>query len=141
MPGKVTVIRHSQQLAAIKSSPQGGVYRDLFRRAVKVQNRAKRNLERAPRRIDTGRLRSDIHIQMLIIDGHVVARIGFNVFYGLFVHDGTGVYGPRGAPITPKRAKYLRFRPKGSKGWVYVKVVQGMKPNPFLQDALPAAKG
>lgn len=141
MPARIRVVRHNRQLQAILSSPSGGVYKDIFRRAVKVQNQAKRNLERPPRRIDTGRLRSDIHVQMVIVGGLPVGRVGFNVFYGVYVHDGTGIYGPKGTPITPTRAKFLRWKKKGGKGYVYAKVVKGMRPNPFLKDALKVAKG
>lgn len=141
MVARVRIVHHQDQVNAILAGPTGGVYKDIFRRCVKVQNKAKRNLERAPRRIDTGRLRSDIHVQMIIVGTHPVGRVGFNVFYGLFVHEGTGIYGPKGIPITPRRAKFLRWKNKTGKGYTYAKVVKGMKPNPFLKDALPAAKG
>lgn len=139
MPTKVRIVRGPSQVKAILNSPQGGLYKDIFRRATNVQNRAKKNLERAPRRVDTGRLRSDIHVVMVTINGVPAARIGFNVFYGLYVHDGTGIYGPKGTPIFPKQAKMLRWRTKGGK-YVYATSVKGMKPNPFLKDALPAAR-
>lgn len=140
MTAKITVVRHPAQIKAILSSPLGGVYQDIFRRSVRVQNKAKLNLERPPRRIDTGRLRSDIHVQMIIVKGVPIGRVGFNVFYGVFVHEGTGIYGPKGTPITPKQSKFLRWRSK--KGtYVYKPSVKGMMPNPFLRDALPAAKG
>lgn len=137
--GRVTVVSDRGALQAILVSPTGGVYKDLFRRATKVQNQAKRNLERAPRRVDTGRLRSDIHVQMLLVAGKPVARVGFSVFYGVFVHNGTGIYGPKGTPIRPKQAKMLRWKNKKG-GVIWAKEVKGMKPNPFLTDALSAAK-
>ena len=126
-------------LAAILTSPQGGIYKDIFRRCVKVQNQAKKNLERNPRRVDTGTLRSDIHVQMLQVGTKPVGRVGFNVFYGLYVHDGTGIYGPKGMLIRPRVAKVLRWKSK--KGTVmYALSVKGMRPNPFLKDAVSAAK-
>ena len=139
MPVTVRVVRDPKVLQQILVSPQGPVYQDIFRRCVKVQNRAKQNLERAPRRIDTGRLRSDIHIQMVTVDGAPAGRVGFNVFYGLYVHNGTGIYGPTGTPIFPTTAKWMSW--KGKKGRVYARSVKGMQPNPFLADALVAAKG
>ncbi len=139
MAARVRVVHHPKELTAILTSPQGGVYKDIFRRCVKVQNQAKRNLEREPRRVDTGRLRSDIHVQMIMVGGKPIGRVGFSVFYGLYVHEGTGVYGPKGAPIVPKKAKYLRWRAKNGK-FVYAKKIMGMKPNPFLKDAVNAAK-
>lgn len=140
MAARVKVVRHPAEWQKLMSSPDSGVYKDLYRRCVRVQNKAKRNLERAPRRIDTGRLRSDIRIQIVIIDGRPIGRVGFSVFYGLYVHEGTGIYGVKGMPIKPRRAKLLRWRPKKS-GYVYAKAVKGMQPNPFLTDAIIAAKG
>jgi hypothetical protein len=136
---KVRIVRDSQALAVLLSSPSGGVAKDMYRRGVNVQNRAKRNLERQPRRIDTGNLRSDIHVQLLSLGGKPAIRVGFNLFYGVFVHDGTGIYGPKGTPITPRVSTYLRWKPKGG-GWMYAKSVKGMRPNPFLADAVVAAK-
>jgi len=135
-------VRHvpdKRALAILLNSPSGGVAKDIFRRCKKVEARAKQNLQRAPRRIDTGHLRSDIHSELLTIGGHPVGRVGFNAFYGIFVHDGTGVYGPKGTPITPKQAKMLSWKNKLGKR-VYAKQVLGMRPNPFLKDAVSAAK-
>ena len=140
MSVRVRLIRHPDQFHALLTSAQGGIFKDLHRRALKVQTQAKRNLEREPRRVDTGTLRSDIHIQMLTVGKVLAARIGFNVFYGVYVHDGTGIFGPKGQPITPKMSKFLRWKTK--KGTVvYATSVKGMRPNPFLKDALKAAKG
>lgn len=69
-----------------------------------------------------------------------MGRVGFNVFYGLFVHEGTGIYGPKGSPIVPIKSKFLRFKIKHGR-YIYAKSVKGMQPNPFLRDALSAAKG
>jgi hypothetical protein len=135
---KIRIVKTPQQMAVILSSPSGGVYKDIFRRCTNVQNKAKKNLERAPRRIDTGRLRSDIHVQMLMKGKTPLGRVGFSVFYGLYVHDGTGLYGPKGHMIKPKNGKFLRWKSKH--GWVYAKAVRGMKPNPFLKDAVDAAR-
>jgi hypothetical protein len=68
------------------------------------------------------------------------------VHYALYVHDGTGLYGPKKTVIRPKNAKALVFKSKvyGAKrgkfaGKVVVKSVKGMKPNPFLANALDSA--
>ena len=136
---RVRLVRDRAALNALLTSPQGGVAKDLFRRATNVQNRAKRNLERQPRRVDTGNLRADIHVQVLTFAGKPAVRVGFNLFYGLYVHDGTGIYGPKGTPITPRSAKFLRWKSKSGK-WMYARSVKGMRPNPFLADAVVAAK-
>ena len=47
-----------------------------------------------------------------------------------WVNDGTGIYGPRGQRITPKRAKFLHFHWKGRE-W-FLKSVRGQKPQKFV---------
>jgi hypothetical protein len=58
----------------------------------------------------------------------------------IYVQRGTGVFGPKRRRITPKRAKFLRFKPKGGNAYIYRRSVAGMKPNPFLTRGLRAAK-
>jgi len=131
---------NSRILAAYLSSPAGPVAKDLFRRGKKVEAKAKKNLDnRSPRRVDTGRLRSSITTQLLNVGGKPVVRVGTNVYYALWVHDGTGIYGPKGTYIYAKRAKYMSWKTKGGKR-VYAVKTKGMKPNPFLKDAVMAAK-
>ena len=135
---------HRLDLAAVRallSDPTGGVVRDLLRRGLRVETQAKRNLGGVggPKRIDTGRLRASIATQVVRRNGLPAVIVGTNVNYALAVHDGTGIYGPKGRPIRPRRAKRLRFRPKGSRKYVYAKQVKGMRPNPFLANALSAA--
>ena len=137
---------HQLDLGAVRTllnSPTGGVVRDLLRRGFLVETQAKRNLGGVggPKRIDTGRLRASIATVVVHRNNTPAVLVGTNVNYALFVHDGTGLYGPRHAPIRPRRGKYLRFRPRGSKRWVYARQVKGMRPNPFLTNALPAARG
>jgi hypothetical protein len=126
-------------LHAMLSSPSGGVAKDLFRRGKKVETRAKLNLQRNPRRVNTGYLRSSINTQLISLGGKVSVRVGTNVEYAVFVHDGTGIYGPKGARIYPKTAKVLAWRTKSGRK-MYATSVAGMKPNPFLADAVIAAK-
>jgi hypothetical protein len=127
-------------LHALLQSPNGGVAKDLFRRGKKVETKAKQNLQRAPRRVDTGLLRSSINTQLTNEGGHLSVRVGTNVYYALFVHDGTGIYGPKGSYIYPHSAKMLSWKTKGGKR-IYAVRVKGMKPNRFLADAVSAAKG
>lgn len=60
------------------------------------------------------------------------AAIGSNVLYALWQEEGTGIYGKRNAPITPKRAKMLRFETKAGK-IVFARSVRGTKPKEFLK--------
>ena len=130
---------HQLDLGAVKTllnSPTGGVVRDLLRRGLLVETQAKRNLGGVG-----GRLRASIATLVVTPNRTPAVLVGTNVNYARFVHDGTGVYGPKHAPIRPRRAKFLRFRPRGSKRWVYARQVKGMRPNRFLLNALPAAAG
>lgn len=128
--------------------------KDLLRRGFKVQARARLLLGGAgpahPKRVDTGQLRSSIQVRLLEhggSGGSPLVRIGTGLKHARFVHDGTGVYGPRHRPITPKTAKVLVF-PSGTygakrgkfKGLVVVRSVKGMRRNRFLKDALVAAR-
>lgn len=131
--------------AALKrflASPRGGLARDLLRRGFKVATAAKRNLAggaSGPKRIDTGRLRSSIGPPRLTTrNGELAVLVGTNVFYAVYVHNGTGVHGPRRQPIRPRFKKLLKFK-IGNKT-IYAKQVQGMEPNRFLSRALREAK-
>ena len=137
---------HQLDLGAVQqllTSRQGGVVRDLLRRGLLVETQAKRNLGGigGPKRIDTGRLRASIASVVVTRNNRPAVLVGSNLNYALFVHEGTGVYGPKHAPIRPKRAKRLRFKPRGSRKWVYARQVKGMAPNRFLTNALHAARG
>src|SRR6185369_1835637 len=134
-------LEHKLDLNAIKAiyaSPQGAAVKDLFKRGLRVESAAKKNLQEFPQRVDTGRLRSDIHTELIAVQGKYTVRVGTNVYYALFVHDGTGIYAPRHQLIRPKSKKVMRW--KGNDGFVYAKYTRGMIPNPFLKNALPAAK-
>lgn len=115
----------------------------MLRRGLLVETQAKRNLGGigGPKRVDTGRLRASINTQLVVEQGIPRAVIGTNVYYARWVHDGTGLYGPRHAVIRPKRRKFLRFRPHGSRRYVYARSVKGSPGNPFLRNALHAARG
>lgn len=140
--GSVT-IRHKlkqQKVHAMLASPDGGLAKDMLKRALRVQTKARQNLSRPPRRVDTGALRADIQIEPFRWRGYPAFRIGTNKKYARFVHDGTGIFGPEHHYIVPKNGKFLVFTPKGELKEVWTKRVKGMEPNPFLKDALPAAR-
>jgi len=78
-------------------------------------------------------------------------EVGPTVDYGLYVHEGTGKYGPKKRPykIEPKRKKALKFKKQGSTftagGSTFTQVGRnmirksvihpGIKPQPFMDDA------
>lgn len=122
---------------------QGGqVYQAIDRTGRDVANQAKRNAN-----VDTGVMRAGIRNETNTESGRIVARISTPVEYGLYQHEGTGIYGPRHRVITPKKGRFLRFevsgptgpRQRGDRGQsnvVYARYVRGVPPNPFLYNAL-----
>lgn len=93
--------------ATIRRATITAVGRDMLRRGYRVEKAAKKRISHSPRRIDTGRLRSSVTTLPIVRGNAPGARVGTDVEYALFVHNGT------------------RY----------------MVRNPFLTDALPAAKG
>jgi phage gpG-like protein len=91
--------------------------------------------------VDTGRLRSSIGTTVEATAVGPVAVVGTDVEYAIFVHEGVGIYGPRGAVITPTRGRFLVFTPRGAPGPVFARSVRGSPGVPFLRDALRAARG
>lgn len=150
MPAKVTHKFNKAVMEKILTSPQGGVAKDLLKRGVRVQSRARRNLSgltgSGPRRVNTGHLRSSITVKLIPQPKDLIVRVGTDVYYAKWIHDGTGLYGPQHKLIKPRNSRVLAFKSKvyGAKkgkyaGWVFAKSVKGMKPNPFLKNALAAA--
>lgn len=67
-------------------------------------------------------------------------EVGPSVYYAVYVHDGTGLYGPKKKKfvIRPKRKKALKFVFQG-KEMIRAKVEQeGQKAQPFMDDAWAA---
>lgn len=125
--------------------PNGAVYQDMRRRANKVTNLARRL---AP--VDTSRLKLSISYEMGTVGQDVIARVGSNVKYALYIHEGTANAGT--GYIYPKNARVLRFpiinktgsgrrryKAGATQQYAYAKRVKGIKPQPFLRDALIAA--
>lgn len=57
-------------------------------------------------------------------------NISTSIKYASWVNDGTGIYGS-GKPITPKRAKYLRFEINGNV--IYAKSVKGQRGQKYVE--------
>lgn len=127
----------------------GAVWADVEEGGLNVERGAK---QRCPvskativvngQRYSGGRLRSSIHV----IREREKRRIsvGTNVLYGPYVEYGTGVYGPKGSPITiePRTKRYLSWiGPDGGRRYAKRVTVQGMRAQPFLNPALEAERG
>lgn len=136
---KIHHMYNAARMHAILQSPSGGLARDMMKRGLRVQTRARLNLLHSPRRVDTGRLIASIEVHLIVFHGYPAVSVGTDVEYALFVHEGTGIYGPRHHMITPKHGKFLVFRGKDG-NLVFARRVKGMPPNPFLANALSAAR-
>lgn len=110
-----------------------------------VVNEAKRECP-----VDEGTLRGSItHVSTVDSRGAKVV-VGSPLPYAEYVHEGTGIHGPKGTPIVPVTKKALKFkwdgpggavRSKDKRGYVFAKSVKGQKPNPFLARALRTVMG
>src|SRR5688500_19538142 len=115
-------------------NPAGPVVRMVARVGLEVVAEAKR---RVP--VDKGLLRASIMGRVSITRKAVTATVGSPLEYALYVHQGTGLYGPKGYYIRPrKKGGVLRFKPKGASAFVFAKFVRGQRPQRFLVEALEA---
>ena len=84
------VVIKDREMQALLEGPNGPVGKDLIRRCIKVQNKA-RTL--AP--VDTGNLRGSITYEVAKKGRNLVGFVGTNVPYAIFVHEGTRHIAPR----------------------------------------------
>lgn len=129
------------EIDRILRSPDGDVARYVRRVA-----EATRSLAVAEAPVDDGPLRASLRVQLETTGSQVKAWVYSNLEYSIWVHEGTGIYGPRGAPIRPKRGRFLVFEarnarttPRGRGSLVFARQVRGARPNRFLLRALQQA--
>lgn len=126
---RVHIHLNHANIARVTSAPGGEVDLAVRRAAGITRDRAKRNLT-ADGSVDTGRLRQSVRYQRLPASGRTVNyEVGTDVFYGIFLEKGTRAHGPR-------RARVLRFKPKGSNTFVFAKRVRGIRATRWLTRAL-----
>ncbi|AXQ60642.1 tail completion or Neck1 protein [Gordonia phage MelBins] len=130
----------------------GQIARDKARLGERWGDRVGRRVQNAARRrapVDSGALRNSIEYVVDVGPNSTRVTIGSALPYARYLHEGTGIYGPQGTPIVPVTREVLKFQVKGSSGrrrgrdapWVFAKSVKGVKPNPFLVDALVEVMG
>lgn len=130
MPSTVWVNINHTEMHRLLRSPVGPVGRMVGRvesRTVQVARII------APK--DSGRLAADIHAEHEPLSPRgYVAHVGNSpeIYWAWFQHQGTRAHGP-------KRARAMRFRPKGESGWVFARWVRGVEPDPYLVTALRIA--
>lgn len=94
-----------------------------------VQGEAQNELQNSPARVDTGNLKNRIDFKLAQDpdnNNETCVVVGTNVYYGVYVHEGTGIYHPNGRK-TPWRYKDAKGR------W---HTTRGMKANRFLKNAV-----
>lgn len=97
-------------------------------------------MNEAPRK--TGTLKRSIHAEVASLggfSGKVIQDTGV-AKYGPIVHNGSGIYGPKGEPIIIKPVNKKALFWKGAKHPVKRSVVKGMKPRPFMKNAFEKKK-
>ena len=89
MPRRVVVVEHPAAFSRLMTGQNGGVARDLARRAIRVQNQMKQNASGRPGpNIDTGRLKGSITWEIREDPDGLEARVGTNVEYALPLETG-----------------------------------------------------
>lgn len=97
----------------------------LTNASVVFSNQSKRE---AP--VDTGNLRRNITYKVQPDGSQSEVKAGTN--YAIYQEEGTGIYGKRGTYITPKRAKFLRFKVKSGE-YVFARKVKGVRGKWFMK--------
>lgn len=130
MPATVRINVNHAEMTHLLRSPAGPVGRmvgRVERRTVQVARII------APK--DSGRLARDIHGEQEPFSPRgYVAHVGNSpeVYWAWFQHQGTRAHGP-------KRARAMRFKPKGESHYVFATWVRGVEADPYLVTALRLA--
>lgn len=115
--------------AAAPEKVTAGLNGWVAKTALRTERAAKQNVP-----VRQGVLQNSIHTTT----GTLQARVAPSAKYALYVHNGTGIYGPNKRPITPKSARVLHFVSGGRD--IFVKSVKGQKANPFMAKAYKEVK-
>lgn len=82
----------------------------------------------------TGKMASSTQItEMRVASDRVTVHVECGVDYGAYQDQGTGIYGPEGRPIRPRRARVLRFDWPAAGGVVFAHEVRGSEPTRWWQ--------
>lgn len=113
-------------------SPAGPLARNMLTRGNRVRREARRRINS-----QSGALARSITVDVVVENGGAGVRVGTSLHYARYVHDGTGIYGPRHRPIKPTRKKALAF--SAGADTVIVASSPGQRGTQFLREALSAA--
>ena len=126
----VRVTMHRAAIADFLHSPSQPIHRAVASRVRKTDA-----IAAATAPVDEGRLRNARNSGVRDEGSRLVGFVAFTVEYAIYHAKGTGIYGPEGRPIKPKKGKVLAFRTKAGV-MVYARSVKGIPPNPWLVNAL-----
>lgn len=115
----------------ILNAPSGMVGQYLARLGREVATSARR---RAPHA--SGQLAGSITSEVQGRGGSLQAVVTANARHAMWVHEGTGIYGPRGRYILPRSGKFMTWQEGGE--WVVARRVAGIPKRPYLRDAMEA---
>lgn len=102
---------------------------EASRKAARATARRVQNEIRALGRVNSGKMVSSVTVQGPRQGGETTTfTVGSDLFYFWIQNDGTG-------PIYPVRAKFLRFKPKGSATFVFAKRTRGVPAGRFMEKA------
>lgn len=99
-----------------------------------ARKRLDEGLERVKQEVpvgETGVLKDSISIDIKSQGNVLVATLKATAEHAVWVHEGTGIFGPSGNPIIPVRSKVLVF--KIADRVIVTKSVKGQPANPFLR--------
>lgn len=111
------------------TGPYGRHMQDIVRQVANVAR------QQAP--VQDGFLRASIATSVELRGGKMIGTVYSSLEYAIYVHEGTGLYGPRRAVIRPRRARALVFKLQGGPT-VFAAYTRGQRPQRFLVDALRA---
>jgi hypothetical protein len=123
---KIILVLNKPVLDMYLNSPTGEVGRYLYGKALLIQQAA-----RAQVGVDTGKLKSSIHIRRGRSGPGQYVEIGSPLSYALMHHEGTSPH-----PIVPKRTSVLRFSAGGRMVYTRLVLHPGTRPNRYLSDHL-----
>jgi hypothetical protein len=145
----IRVTIHEAELRHLLQGQDGPVVTAVRQVGQRVTNEARR---RCP--VDHGHLRASIQLTVRVESHRIMCRVGSSLPYALYVHEGTGLFGPNPHVIYPVSARVMVFSPgraigpqraghiapaQGRRGGpIFATSTIGQPAHPFLTDALQA---
>jgi hypothetical protein len=141
-----SLVLNQDALRELMGGPSGLVYQAVNRRTNAVLRDAR---TKCP--VNNGRLKDSLAMEIRQEASNVIGRVGTNMDYALYVHEGTANNGT--GYIYPRRGRFLvwpatnnsgvgnrRYKGGVTENKIWAKKVRGVKGRPFLRQALEAQK-